>query len=99
MYTSLTSEVPFFVIGYQICEMQKPNADKYYKRMIEESDLPSDIKVTSLSNKARAMRDAYKKAVIWSNQTGQGVKETDGDSTFQGRLQNPVHMSFFVIAQ
>jgi hypothetical protein len=63
--------------------VQKPNANEYYKGMLERTTLPNDIKPILLKNKVRNLRKSYQKAVDWSNQTGQGVREEQGETSFK----------------
>jgi hypothetical protein len=81
--------------------IQKPNAREYYEGLIDSSkantegtfEFGCDVTPALIRAKVQNLRASYQKCVTWSNQTGQGVKETDGETSFRSERALFIHYS------
>jgi len=42
---------------------------------------------TIVRDKVRHLQTKYKEALKWRDETGQGIRETDGEKTFEGKFK------------
>ena len=49
--------------------------------MLEQIDIPN-CTINQLKNKVYNLKRNYADVILWRNQTGQGVKENDGEESF-----------------